>query len=79
MREFVGEHYLPGTAAQDAGRCAKAARAAADQLRRVRYHAGGDGSLSEEFNRETGMMESASNLTWSYAALLSAAKIFVNP
>lgn len=34
MREFVGEHYLPGTAAQDAGRCAKAARAAADQLRR---------------------------------------------
>ena len=34
MREFVGEHYLPAEAAPDAGRCAKAARAAADQLRR---------------------------------------------
>ncbi len=34
MREFVGEHYLPGTAAQDVGRYAKAARAAAGQLRR---------------------------------------------
>jgi hypothetical protein len=34
MREFVGEHYLPSEAAQGPGRCAKAARAAADQLRR---------------------------------------------
>ncbi len=34
MREFVGEHYLPAEAAQGAGHCAKAARAAADQLRR---------------------------------------------
>jgi len=34
MREFVGEHYLPAEAAQDARHCAKAARAAADQLRR---------------------------------------------
>ena len=34
MREFVGEHYLSSEAAQGPGRCAKAARAAADQLRR---------------------------------------------
>jgi hypothetical protein len=34
MREFVGEHYLPAGTAPDAGHCAKAARAAADQLRR---------------------------------------------
>lgn len=34
MREFVGEHYFPAEAAQDAGHCAKAARAAADQLGR---------------------------------------------
>jgi hypothetical protein len=34
MREFVGEHYLPAEAVHDAGHCAQAARAAADQLRR---------------------------------------------
>ena len=34
MREFVGEHYLPAEGAPDAGPCAKAARAAADRLRR---------------------------------------------
>jgi hypothetical protein len=33
MREFVGEHYLSAEAGQEARRCAKAARAAADQLR----------------------------------------------
>ena len=34
MREFVGEHYLPAEAGPDAGHCAKAARAVADQLQR---------------------------------------------
>jgi hypothetical protein len=34
MREFVGEHYLPAEAVEEAGNCARAARAAADQLRR---------------------------------------------
>jgi hypothetical protein len=34
MREFVGEHYVSGEAAPDAGHCARAAREAADQLRR---------------------------------------------
>jgi hypothetical protein len=34
MQEFVGEHYVPTWPSCDVGRCAKAARAAADQLRR---------------------------------------------
>ena len=34
MREFVGEHYLPAEGGREAGHCAKAAREAADQLRR---------------------------------------------
>ena len=34
MPEFVGEHYRSGDAGKDVGRCARAARAAADQLRR---------------------------------------------
>ncbi len=37
----MGKHYFPAEAARDAGRCAKAARAAADQVRgegtRVRH------------------------------------------
>ena len=38
-------------------------------LRRVRLHAGPDGSLSEQFDRNTGFMTSARDLTWSYMAL----------
>ena len=41
-------------------------------LRRVRFHAADDGSLSEQFNATTGFMTSAVDLTWSYAALLTA-------
>ena len=36
------------------------------------YHAADDGSLSEQMNRNTGFMQSAPDLTWSYASLLSA-------
>jgi glucoamylase len=42
-------------------------------LRRVRYHAPADGSLSEQFNRDNGYMQSADELTWSHAGLLTAA------
>lgn len=38
-------------------------------LTRVRYHAGSDGSLSEQFSRYNGYMTSARDLTWSYVAL----------
>ena len=34
MPEFVGEHYRSSEAGKDVGPCARAARAAADQLRR---------------------------------------------
>ena len=48
-------------------------RSAADrQLRRVKYHAYPDGSLSEQMNRHTGFMQSARDLTWNYAAVLTA-------
>jgi glucoamylase len=50
-----------------------ALRAAGDaQLARTRYHANPDGSLSEQMNRGTGFMQSANDLTWSYASFLTA-------
>jgi glucoamylase len=49
-----------------------ALRSAGDrQLRRVKYHAFPDGSLSEQMNRDTGFMQSARDLTWNYAAVLT--------
>jgi glucoamylase len=45
-----------------------------DMMRRVHYHADSSGSLSEQIDRNTGFMESAANLTWSYAGFLSAFK-----
>jgi glucoamylase len=41
-------------------------------LERVKYHASADGSFSEQFDRNTGFMTSARDLTWSYAAFLTA-------
>ncbi|KAJ3023923.1 Glucoamylase, intracellular sporulation-specific [Thoreauomyces humboldtii] len=41
-------------------------------LRRVRSHAPGDGRLSEQMDRDTGFIRGARDLTWSYAALLTA-------
>jgi glucoamylase len=42
-----------------------------DFMRRVQYHAP-TGMLPEEFNRETGVPQGARDLTWSYAAMLTA-------
>ena len=43
-------------------------------MRRIQYHsAGAGGHLTEEFNRETGYEQGAADLTWSYAAFLTAA------
>lgn len=39
---------------------------------RVKYHANPDGSLSEQMNRNTGHMTSVEDLTWNYAAILTA-------
>ncbi len=41
-------------------------------LLRVIYHTDENGSLSEQFNREIGYMQGAPNLTWSYAAYITA-------
>ncbi|KAG1473574.1 hypothetical protein G6F56_000877 [Rhizopus delemar] len=48
---------------------------AADKfLSTVRYHQQTNGSISEQFNRNTGHMQGARDLTWSHAALISAVK-----
>lgn len=41
-------------------------------LERVKYHVDGNGSMAEQINRESGYMQGARDLTWSYAALLSS-------
>jgi glucoamylase len=38
----------------------------------VRAHANPDGSLSEQMDRQSGVMKSAADLTWNYASILSA-------
>lgn len=43
-----------------------------DQLTRIKYHSGENETLPEQFHRETGFAQSAADLTWSYAAVLSA-------
>lgn len=42
-------------------------------MRRIKYHMPGGGHLPEEFNRQTGFAQGATDLTWSYASLLTAA------
>lgn len=41
-------------------------------LRRVKYHVGTEGRLTEQYNRNTGISQGAKDLTWSYAAVLTA-------
>ncbi|MCB0357072.1 MAG: glycoside hydrolase family 15 protein [Bdellovibrionales bacterium] len=41
-------------------------------LERVLFHAGPDGSMAEQMNLYTGFMESARDLTWSYASFITA-------
>ncbi|OZJ02834.1 hypothetical protein BZG36_04351 [Bifiguratus adelaidae] len=42
-------------------------------MRRVKYHVNSTDHLTEEYNRDTGAPTGATDLTWSYAALLTAA------
>jgi glucoamylase len=44
-------------------------------LSTIRKHAGSQGELSEQFDRDAGVPVSARDLTWSYAAFLSAARV----
>lgn len=41
-------------------------------IERVRYHAHPNGTLDEQIDRYTGYMTSAADLTWNYAAMLTA-------
>ena len=41
-------------------------------LRRIKEHADKSGSLSEQFDRNDGTPQSARDLSWSYAAVLTA-------
>ena len=51
----------------------QAVRATGDSfLDRTRLHAFSNGRLSEEFNKSTGYMQGARDLTWSYASVLTA-------
>ncbi len=53
----------------------RAARLRAERYlhRSVRHsHQGADGHMSEQYNRETGFMQGATDLTWSYASYISA-------
>ncbi len=43
-----------------------------DFLKRVKYHVDGNGSIAEQINLESGYMQGARDLTWSYAAILSS-------
>lgn len=55
------------------GQLAAALRSRGDSfLGRVRFHGGDDGRLPEQFNRHNGFRQGAQDLTWSYAAFLSA-------
>ncbi|KAF2157282.1 glycoside hydrolase family 15 protein [Myriangium duriaei CBS 260.36] len=42
-------------------------------MRRIKYHAPQGGHLPEEYNRNNGSAQGAADLTWSYAALITAA------
>lgn len=42
------------------------------QFNRVLYHMGRDGSMAEQFRRDTGFMQGARDLTWSYTAYITA-------
>jgi glucoamylase len=73
---FANAHYKAAQELATAGR----RKEALDQvtlgdafLKRIQYHANPDGSLSEQFDRVTGFMTSARDLTWSHAELIQAA------
>jgi glucoamylase len=45
-----------------------------DFLKVVKKHAGSEGHMSEQFDRTTGFMRGARDLTWSYGAFIQAAR-----
>jgi glucoamylase len=73
LTTLAGAEYYYRLASQAAPKAASRYLAEGDRfLDRVKYHANADGSLSEQIDKDTGYMTSAANLSWSYAAFLTA-------
>ncbi|KAI9315487.1 glucoamylase glam [Dichotomocladium elegans] len=68
-----GTTYTVGTSSFDS-LISKVAYAADNFFSTIKYHAATNGSMSEQFNRDTGFMTGARDLTWSHAAFITAAK-----
>lgn len=71
----IGEAYYRAARevkTEDPRRAAELVAKGDSFVARVRYHAHRDGSLNEQFHRASGFMHSVEDLTWSYAALLTA-------
>lgn len=68
-----GTTYTAGTDAFD-GLVNKVAAAADQFLSTVHYHQYPNGSLSEQYNRDSGYMQGAYDLTWSHASAVTALK-----
>ncbi|KAI7861348.1 glucoamylase b [Spinellus fusiger] len=66
-----GKVYTPGSDSFNS-LVNNVAIAADNFLSTVRYHQTSNGSLSEQFNRYTGFMTGARDLTWSHAAMVTA-------
>ncbi|KAI7905541.1 Six-hairpin glycosidase-like protein [Cokeromyces recurvatus] len=72
-RRLHSYHYLPGTVKLD--KLIQRTKIAADKfLSTIAYHQHRNGSMSEQFDRSTGFMRGARDLTWSHAAFISAIK-----
>ena len=76
---LVGQALAPGRRLQGDPTYAAVLQALADQsdafIRRAKYHTATGGRQSEQFNRDRGFMQSAADLTWSYASFLSLRRI----
>lgn len=68
----VGTKYTAGSA--EFNTLTQNVALAADKfLATVKYHAMTNGSMSEQYNRETGHTTGARDLTWSHASMISVA------
>ncbi|KAI8138346.1 glucoamylase [Fennellomyces sp. T-0311] len=69
----VGTVYKPGTQAFN-NMVSNVAFAADEFFSTMNFHSATNGSMSEQYNRNTGIMQGARDLTWSHAAFITAAK-----
>lgn len=69
----VGTTYTPGTTAFE-NMVQNVALAADEFFSTVKNYAATNGSMSEQFNRDTGALEGARDLTWSHSAFITASR-----